>query len=68
VIFVNGTGRKCVLDETKECIDCGECNRCDLDPNKICDNCMKCLGTDGADYLAVEIDDIIMNEDQANDA
>ena len=48
----------CVLDETKLCDDCGECNVCDLDPNKICDNCMKCLNT-GADYNAVEIDEII---------
>ena len=48
----------CVLDETKPCVDCGECNLCDLDPNKICDNCMKCLNT-GADYNAVEIDEII---------
>ena len=48
----------CVLDETKICDDCGECNMCDLDPNKICDNCMKCLKT-GADYNAVEIDEII---------
>ena len=38
-------------------------NICDLDPNKLCDNCMKCLGTTGADYLAVEIDDILMSED-----
>ena len=48
----------CLLDETKICDDCGECNICDLDPNKICDNCMKCLRT-GADYNAVEIDEII---------
>lgn len=48
----------CVLDETKVCNDCGECSVCDLDPNKICDNCMKCLNT-GADYTAVEIDEII---------
>ena len=33
----------CVLDENKECDDCGECNRCDLDPNKICDNCCMCI-------------------------
>ena len=56
--------RKCILDETQECIECGECNRCDLDPNKLCDNCMQCLKTDGADYLA--IDDIIMNEDDSD--
>lgn len=48
----------CVLDETKLCDNCGECNVCDLDPNKICDNCMKCVKT-GADYNAVEIDEII---------
>ena len=48
----------CVLDENKICDDCGECNVCDLDPNKICDNCMKCLRT-GADYNAIEIDEII---------
>jgi len=48
----------CVLDETKICDDCGECNVCDLDSNKICDNCMKCIQS-GADYNAVEIDEII---------
>jgi len=48
----------CVLDETKVCNDCGECNMCDLDPNKICDNCMQCIKT-GADYNAIEIDEII---------
>ena len=48
----------CVLDETRLCNDCGECSVCDLDPNKICDNCMKCLKT-GADYNAIEIDEII---------
>ena len=48
----------CVLDESKLCDDCGECSVCDLDPNKICDNCMQCLKT-GADYAAIEIDEII---------
>lgn len=48
----------CVLDESKICDNCGECNICDLDPNKICDNCMKCLETN-ADYKAIEIDEII---------
>ena len=50
--------RMCVLDEQKICDDCGECNLCDLDPTKICDNCMKCVNT-GADYNAIEIDEII---------
>lgn len=35
--------RICILDETKICDDCGECDRCDLDPNKICDNCCLCI-------------------------
>ena len=48
----------CVLDENKICDDCGECSVCDLDPNKICDNCMKCVKS-GADYNAIEIDEII---------
>ena len=48
----------CVLVDGKLCNDCGECQRCDLDPNKICDNCMKCVNT-GADYNAIEIDEII---------
>ena len=55
--------KRCVLDDSKICDECGECDRCDLDPTKICDNCMKCVSTTGADYLAIEIDDIIMGED-----
>ena len=50
--------KRCVLDEDKICNECGECQRCDLDPNKVCDNCMKCVSS-GADYAAVEIDEII---------
>ena len=44
----------CVLDESKICDECGDCNRCDLDPNKICDNCMKCMG-DEVDFRAITI-------------
>ena len=54
--------KMCLLDDSKPCTQCGECTRCDLDPNKICDNCMKCLKTTGADYLAVELDEIIEDE------
>ena len=62
----NDSGIKyCLLDDTKVCDNCGECSVCDLDPNKICDNCMKCLQT-GADYNAVEIDEII--DDGTGDA
>lgn len=54
--------RICLLDDEKICDECGECTRCDLDPAKLCDNCMKCLQS-GADYLAIEIDEIIETED-----
>ena len=47
--------KMCVLDETVECTDCGECMKCDLDPSKICDNCMKCLNPDNAEYRAIRI-------------
>ena len=53
--------KKCLLDENKNCVECGECTRCDLDPDKLCDNCMKCLQT-GADYTAIEIDEIFESE------
>lgn len=53
--------KRCVLDDRKMCDDCGECQRCDLDPNKICDNCMKCVHS-GADYSAIEIDEIFESE------
>ncbi len=55
--------RMCVLDESKVCTDCGECDRCDLDPNKICDNCMKCVKT-YADYAEIEIEKVILNENE----
>ena len=56
--------KRCVLDEWKLCVECGDCQKCDLDPDKICDNCMKCVNT-GADYSAVEIDEIIESEGDA---
>ena len=51
----------CMLVDGKLCDECGECQKCDLDPDKICDNCMKCVNT-GADYSAIEIDEIIESE------
>ncbi len=54
--------RMCVLDEDRLCVECGECSMCDLDPEKTCDNCMKCVNS-GADYLAIEIDEVIDGED-----
>lgn len=53
--------RECVLYD-RMCIGCGECDRCDLDPNKVCDNCKKCIES-GADYLAIEIDEVFTTED-----
>lgn len=53
----------CVLVDGKMCDDCGQCSVCDLDPTKICDNCMKCVHT-GAEYNAVEIDEILTEEDE----
>lgn len=49
--------KRCVLDDYKLCDSCGECQKCDLNPDKICDNCMKCVNS-GADYTAIEIDEI----------
>jgi len=54
---VIGLEKRCVLDDERYCNNCGECNMCDLDPNKVCDNCMKCVRS-GADYNAIEIDEI----------
>ena len=45
---------KCILDETKDCDNCMECEICDLNPNKICDNCGKCL--DIKDFASIKID------------
>lgn len=56
--------KKCVIDDTKVCTECGDCDRCDLDPNKICDNCCKCLDSDEP-FLNVPVADIVT--EQAND-
>ena len=49
----------CVLDEDRLCDDCGDCLKCDLDQDKTCDNCMRCVQKSDADYLAIEIDEVI---------
>ena len=54
--------RMCVLNEDQVCVECGACSMCDLDPEKLCNNCMKCVNS-GADYLAIEIDEVIDGED-----
>ena len=58
--------KMCQLVDGKVCDNCGECERCDLDPGKICDNCMKCVNS-GADYAAIEIDDIEDPEDAVDE-
>lgn len=58
--------RKCVLDEDKTCIECGECNLCDLDKNKICDNCCKCIESD-KEYEEIKIDKILFDETSQNE-
>lgn len=50
---------KCILDETKVCDNCGECDKCDSEQGKLCDNCGKCIGFD-ADSRAIEIEDVIL--------
>lgn len=50
----------CVLDELKECTECGKCNYCEFDENKICDNCMKCVQSD-MEYSSIKIDRIIVD-------
>ncbi len=49
----------CVLDETKECDNCMECEICDLDPSKICNNCGKCLEI--KDFASIKIDKIYID-------
>lgn len=56
--------KMCVLDETKVCDNCGECQKCDLDPTKICDNCMKCVNSEGAEARAIRIDGVIMSKNK----
>lgn len=54
--------KMCMLEENKICDNCCECDYCDLNPGKICDNCAKCINDDAA-YRAIEIEDIIINEE-----
>lgn len=56
--------KSCVLNSSKMCDNCGECDRCDLDPNKTCNNCGKCLNIDGFDTRSIKIDDVIEDEDE----
>lgn len=57
--------KKCILDETKPCTNCGACERCDLDPNKICDNCCKCIEHSSQDYAEISIFDIVTEQPES---
>ncbi|MDL2258357.1 hypothetical protein LJC42_04260 [Eubacteriales bacterium OttesenSCG-928-K08] len=54
--------RQCVLDDTKTCTQCMECDRCDLNPDKICDNCCACL-EDDAQERKIQIADIVLKDE-----
>ncbi|MEG2353126.1 MAG: hypothetical protein RSB70_00620 [Clostridium sp.] len=50
--------KSCIINSSRECSNCGECNICDLNREKICDNCGVCLQLDGIDIKAVKIDEL----------
>jgi len=52
-----------MLEENKICDNCLECNFCDLYPGKICDNCAECIDDEDVAYRAIEIEDVIFNEE-----
>ena len=49
--------KKCILDEEKTCVECGECDYCDINPFKKCDNCGKCIDSN-EEYRELKIDEI----------
>lgn len=57
--------KRCLLDETKNCTECGECDRCDLDPNKLCDNCCKCLETSEQPFIQIPVADIVLEQPES---
>lgn len=56
--------KSCILNESKICNDCGNCNVCDLDPNKICDNCCKCIEDNGKEYNELNLSDYLNRTDK----
>lgn len=55
--------KKCILNSSKACNDCGECdNLCQLDPSKECTNCFKCIDEPENEYATIRIDGILMDE------
>lgn len=57
----------CIFDSSKLCDNCGECNRCDLIPTKKCDNCGKCLELEGYDTKAINIEEILEENEDIED-
>lgn len=57
--------KRCLLEDTKECIECGECDRCDLDPNKLCDNCCKCINEWEGNFAEIPVQDIVTEQTEA---
>ncbi len=55
------SAKQCVLDDTKICNDCRECDYCDLNPFKKCDNCGRCIDSDD-EYRELKIDEIKLNK------
>ncbi len=51
----------CVLDEKKECDNCGECDVCDIHPDEKCTNCGKCIEPDDK-YAQILIEKVIMDD------
>lgn len=56
--------KECILDNNKNCDNCGDCEVCDLDSKKICDNCGKCLGENDFETRALMVDEIIEDPEE----
>ncbi|MPN06888.1 hypothetical protein SDC9_154145 [bioreactor metagenome] len=55
--------KTCIFQESIQCSDCGECAKCDISENKKCNNCAKCLELEGFDVRAINIEEIMDEED-----
>ena len=56
-------GEPCEIEE-RICTECGECDVCEQNPSKICDNCCECLNEPDTDFLAIEIEDILLGSEE----
>ena len=57
--------KHCLLDDEKECIECGECDRCDLNPDKLCDNCCKCIDEWEGNFAQIPVQDVVTEQAEA---